>query len=182
MIDAVISAFSGVTDAASRDKATADLQANKAILVDSIFANVGVTGGRRLGSGETPVMPGDHSDAVLAMTPAQRADAAEAMGNPILPRDASGHKVHPSDAFSQIAGTPSDRTATSFGGNGQGVEASTRTDAALAARSGSAFPQSALDRQHASESRLAQYTEAAKAGLAKQRQHAIDTADNGPVT
>lgn len=182
LIDSVISAFSGVSNAAERDKVVADLNAHKSLLVDSAFANIGAAAGRRLGPGETPVMPGDHSEAQLVMTDAQRANSAEAIGNPILPYDASGHKVHPADAFGGSSEVPRDRTASSFGGNGAGVDASTRTDAALAARSGSAFPESALDRQSASQARFEQYRKDAEAGIAKQRQHAIDTADNGPVT
>lgn len=183
LIDSVISAFSGVSNTESRDKVTADLQANKSALVDSIFANIGgAAGGRRLGPGETPVLPGDHSEAQLVQTDRQRSDAAEAIGNPILPRDASGHKVHPADAFSQQPALANDRTATSFGGSGAGVEASTRNDAALTAASGDAFPKSALDRRAQAESRFEEYRVAAEKGIAAQRQRDIDTAANGPVT
>lgn len=175
VIESVISAFRGVSNAEQRDAVIADMEANRVALADSVFAGVeGSTVGRRLGPGETPTLAGDDA-ALLGLHPRERADRAEAMGNPVLPRDASGHKVHPADAFSGADRIPADRTATSFGGTGAGVDASNRTAAALAARNEPAAQGVAGDKTEA------EYKAAAERGIAAQRAREQAAQKNGPV-
>ena len=77
----------------------------------------------RLGPGETPYMRGD-----VAVS----AEDSERHSNPTAPRDASGHKVHPSDAAS-LAGATDPKRGQGFGGNGMSAGADVRNQASFAA-------------------------------------------------
>jgi hypothetical protein len=75
----------------------------------------------RLGPGETPKRMSDevHPDGIQrrpgAYVGSPSVEDAEAWGNPVLPYDSSGHKVHPADAFSHPVRGDID-TARGFGG------------------------------------------------------------------
>lgn len=75
---------------------------------------------RTLGPGETPKRAEDivHEDGTRKhgeLIGSPSLEEAEAHGNPILPVDSSGHKVHPSDAFSKPIMADVER-ARGFGG------------------------------------------------------------------
>lgn len=170
IFDTIVSKLKSVQSADQHRQAVEDIEAHKATLLDAAFQNVGVSS-RRLGPGETPTLVGDQ---IHGMTAREHADAAEALGNPALPRDASGHKVHPADAYSGWgAPVPGDRTASSFGGSGAGVDAQNRTDAELLARN---QPSS-----FAPGSKQAQYEDAARRGIASQTERERAEAQNGPI-
>lgn len=171
IFDSIVAKLKAVNGQEQHREAVQDIEAHKTTLLDAAFSNVGYSG-RRLGPGETPTMAGDQ---IHGLTPREHADAAEALGNPALPRDASGHKVHPADAYSGWGGpVPGDRTATSFGGSGAGVDAQNRTDAEFAARN---QPSS----QFAPNSKQAQYEAAARHGIDAQNARERAEAQNGPI-
>lgn len=136
-LEGVISRIQSIDSAAGVSAAVSDLRENRDALIDAIFANISGTH-TRLGAGETPKIAADDgglAPGYRADDPRVNADIAESQGNPALPRDASGHKVHPADALG--AGVADSRTdpakAASFGGSGTGAPAADRRDAALAA-------------------------------------------------
>lgn len=109
----------------------ADLDAHRDTLVSAIDGTHEaamqapvIAGTTRLGPGETPFAPGD--------TPVGLADA-ERRGNPAAPIDASGHKVHPSDAASLATRGVNPQGGLGFGGNGMTTQAEVRNAAALGA-------------------------------------------------
>lgn len=82
---------------------------------------------RNLGPGETPKRAPDevHPDGVQrrhgAYIGSPSLEEAERFGNPIVPYDSSGHKVHPSDAFSKPIYADVEQ-ARAFGGSGGTLE------------------------------------------------------------
>lgn len=135
-LEGIVSRVQSIDSAAGVGHAVNDIRQNKHTLIDAIFANISGTHGN-LGAGETPKIPGDDG----SLAPGFRADnarasagIAERQGNPALPLDASGHKVHPADVLG--AGAASGRTdpakAAAFGGSGTGAPAADRRDAAFA--------------------------------------------------
>lgn len=172
VIEAVISRFSSVNNADERDAAVKDLRENKAQLVDAVFANVGAVSyshGRRIDPSETPTLDGDHDERLAAMTDAQRSDEAERLGNPVLPYDASGHKMHPSDALSPRLGNMADRTP---------YIAPNAAPSVTGERTLSAGQSLDVDARAASVER---YRVAAEKGLATQRERDQAAQQNGPV-
>lgn len=93
---------------------------HEAALQAPIIANTG-----RLGPGETPFAPGDTEVSLVD---------SERQGNPAAPIDASGHKVHSSDAAALAAGRGVNPAGgQGFGGNGMTTQAAIRTAAAVGA-------------------------------------------------
>lgn len=84
---------------------------------------------RNLGPGETPkrledVVHGDGSRKHGEYVGSPGLEEAEKWGNPLMPYDASGHKVHPADGLSRP--TRADvETALGFGGAGGNITANT---------------------------------------------------------
>jgi hypothetical protein len=86
---------------------------------------------KRLGPGETPkreadIIAADGSRRHGAWSGTVSLEEAEALGNPIIPYDQTGHKMHPADAYGGLL-RPDGRLASGFGGSGQGVQADQRT-------------------------------------------------------
>lgn len=135
-LEGIVARVQSIDSAAGVGHAVSDIRQNKHTLIDAIFANISGTH-TGLGAGETAKVPADTGE----MAPGYRADnptanaaLAERQGNPALPLDASGHKMHPADALG--TGAASGRTdpakAAAFGGSGTGAPAANRRDAAFA--------------------------------------------------
>lgn len=115
-LEAIKSRLQSVDGNDKREAMLSDLNDHHDLMVGTIVGDLGHRARSpigRLGPNETPIMPGDR-----IMTAAQ----SEAHANPVLPRDASGGKVHPADAFSRTSASDPAR-AQGFGGNGAYVGA-----------------------------------------------------------
>lgn len=126
-LEGIVARVQSIDSAAGVSDAVNDIRQNKASLIEAIFANISGTH-TRLGAGETAKIPADNGELApgyRADDPRANADVAESQGNPALPRDASGHKVHPADALG--GGASDGRTdpvrANSIGGDGKGIDA-----------------------------------------------------------
>lgn len=166
-LEGIVARVQSIDSAAGVSAAVSDIRENKKGLIEAIFANISGTH-TRLGAGETAKIPADNGELApgyRADDPRANAELAERQGNPALPLDASGHKMHPADALG--AGANDGRTdpvrANAAGGNGAGAPAADRRDAALAQGRATPDPLAPAGKtpgQLAAEARIAARTKA----------------------